>query len=580
MKNWIIICLLVVAGPLRGQVAFPDRTEVAGIPDLRAEGLAIADYNGDGYPDIYVTFAFGPNQLLENDGAGGFQNVAPDLGVALDEAANTRVAAWGDFDNDGDPDLYLASRDQSDRLFRNDAGQFTPLDDPIIAAQFGNPKAISLADFDNDGWLDIYVSNFNAQNALLMNQGDATFVNRTLASGATDTGTSMATICYDHGQDGDLDILLVKDANQTFKFYENDGNAQFTDRAAELGLDAESFGMGADVADVNGDGLLDIYVTNLSDNFLFIAQTDGSYTEVANAAGVADPGMGWGCTFLEIDNDGRPDLYLANEYGFSPFENKLYRNEGDADFEDVLEFDDVSNTQSTYGCLPIDVDLDGRQDLLVANRNPGEQAQYFRNESVVGNYLQLRLVGVESNRQAIGAAVRILDDHGRLHYQEISAGSSWLSQKGGDLHFGLGSATGWSEAIIRWPSGLEQSIPNLTVNNGYVIEEGQLPQLGLTSEVASTTSINAPNPEAVIFPNPYRVGYGPLSVKLATSLVRKSIELIDLRGQVVLTYELDPEEQQVGTVNLPAARMADLPAGLYWVRLTGASSLFPLVISR
>ncbi|PHI19197.1 hypothetical protein CEQ90_14130 [Lewinellaceae bacterium SD302] len=577
----LLICFSLIGltkqSVLGQSVTFSERTAAAGIGPQRSEGIAVGDYDGDGFPDVYVTFAFGPNQLLRNDGNGGFTDVAAESGLALTEFDNTSTSAWGDFDNDGKLDLYIGCKQLPDRLFKNNGdGTFSNYGIPAGIGQIGWPKSINLADFNNDGWLDIYVSNFNFENVLLLNDGDGSFTDHTAASQALDNGTSMGVLCFDYGQDGDQDLLLIKDANQPTRLYENDGNGVFTEIAAAANIASESFGMGVDAADVNKDGWLDIYVTNLYGNFLFMAQPDGTFLETSVDAGVNDFGMGWGCSFLDLENDGLPDLYVANEYSFSPYENKLYRNNGDGTFADILNTEAVTNEYSSWGCMAIDQDMDGRQDLLSANRGLGESLQFFRNEtSESGSYLKLRLSGLESNSMGIGAAVRLVDDQGEIHYAEVTAGSGWESQKSNVLHFGLGAATSLVEASVRWPSGLVQDISDIALNTAWTVTEGEGFEVGVADKVASTTY--GPNQslpeELIIAPNPWKSGSG-LDINTATlPTIKTALFIHTMDGKAIYRTSLDPYELRSGSVAISASVRAKLPVGVYTLSLKNADGI-------
>ena len=536
--------------PAQGEWSFAAPTPL----NYPADALAVQDYDGDGLDDVYVCDQFGPNQLLRSNGDGTFTDLAPALGLIFTPDDQTVAAAWGDYDNDGDPDLYVAARNRPDRLLRNDGeAGFTDVSAACGLGQLGSPKSVLWADLNNDGWLDLYVANINAENVLYAGGPTGVFTDRTQASGATDTGFSMAALAFDHGRDGDQDLLLIKDGNQPTLFYENDGTATFTERAATYGLAFSGFGMGVDAADANNDGWLDLYVSNLYANYFLFGRPDGTFRFATSSTGTDDFGMGWGVTFVDVDNDGLPDLYLGNEYGFSPFPNVLYRNNGDETFAVALPDDPVSNRQSTYAVLPIDADNDGRMDLLTANHLPDQTVELHRNTSAAGRYLKLKLIGTNTNRQAVGAAVRFTDAAGRLHYREVTAGSGWLSQKSSVLHFGLGQAAVDSVSVT-WPGGGTENF-GLPAGKTFTLTEGGGVETGIGT--GGSVSVAGPASEDTlykVYPNPWRGG----ALRVVGSVPLRTLELTDARGRTV--WRGRPGSAREAVIDV------DLPAGVYWLR--------------
>ena len=312
---------------------FYDITGSSGIPGFgSSQGIAVGDYNNDGYEDLYISMELGENRLYHNNGDGTFQEVAGKLGINI--AAKTKTAVWGDLNNDGHLDLYLANLRTNDQLFLNSGeGVFTEITRQAGINNFANPSSANMADVNNDGYLDIYVSNLAAENILYLNNQDLTFWDYTLASGASDTGSSMGSIFFDYDKDGDQDLYLVHDHAEPNFLYQNNGLGQFTEVGALTGANAQGLGMGVDIGDVNNDGFSDIYITNLFKNNLLLNRGDGTFGNVSQQAGIEDFGMGWGTSFLDYDRDGWVDIFVANDSDFSPFSNVLYRNQGDATFK-------------------------------------------------------------------------------------------------------------------------------------------------------------------------------------------------------------------------------------------------------
>ena len=261
--------------------------------------------------------------------------------------------------------------------------------------------------------------------------------------------------------------------------------------------------MGTDIADINRDGWLDIYVTNLYENVLFLNNGDGTFTEIGKGAGVDDYGMGWGTNFLDYDNDGWVDLYVGNDSYFSPYPNVLYQNLGDNTFEIVEEQGAVSSNMGAYGTAVFDLDLDGKQDLFIANTGTDNYNQLFRNTYPEGNWIGFQLEGVESNRDAIGARVLCWDGQGVLHLDEVLNSVGFASQNSPRLHFGLGEANRVDSMHILWPNGLIQQIGELSSGYYYQVKEGQEPEV-LKTEITSIPKNFFKNLGGLesVFPNP------------------------------------------------------------------------------
>lgn len=473
----VTCCFSVV----HAQNVFTDMTTEVGIaPGTQVEGISVGDFNNDGYDDIYACSPHDVNQLYKNNGDGTFTDVAGELGVALGEDINTVAAIWGDIDNDGWLDLYVTNKSDADQLFYNNGdpdslGNVTFTEISFAAGIYhqGNAKALNMADINNDGFLDIYISNFYEENVMYLNNGDLTFTNNTYISQALDVTEAMGTIFFDYDKDGDVDLYLVHDAYEPNILYQNDGTGVFSDVSVISGADKASFGMGVDVGDINHDGWLDIYIANLGANFLLLNNGDGTFSDISDSSGTADFGMGWGTIFLDYDNDSWEDIYVANLWQFSPHKNLLYRNKGDLTFELAEENEAISNMLGSYGTASLDYNLDGQIDVLVAHRNINETLQLFKNADRQNNWISLKLVGTTSNKNAVGAVIQLTDDLGTLHYQEVSAGLSWLSQNSYWMHFGLGNATEITEAKIIWPSGLTEIIDLSEINDFFIVTEDE-----------------------------------------------------------------------------------------------------------
>jgi hypothetical protein len=234
-------------------------------------------------------------------------------------------------------------------------------------------------------------------------------------------------------------------------------------------LDFTADGMGVDVGDFNRDGRYDIYVTNLFKNALFIQQADGTFQNQATPAYVDDNGMTWGTFSFDYNNDGWPDIYMVNEYGFSPYSNKLFRNEGDVTFTDQAVNTPLAINKNGHGAAFSDFDNDGKLDIVVTNSNNGGIVILQNNENV-GNWIKLNLVATSTNKFAVGAQVKVKIGAVEL-MQDLKVGSGYASQNSLTLHYGLGSATQADQISIRWPDGTVDQYQNVAANQRYLAVE-------------------------------------------------------------------------------------------------------------
>jgi hypothetical protein len=435
--------------------AFTDVSDAMGLfPAGFHHAVAVADFDNDGWEDIYVGTTNGPNQLYWNQQGTGFIELAAEAGVA--DLGNTMAAVWLDYDNDGDADLATGNSNTPNRFYRNNGnGTFTDLTDVYGLGNTGNCRSINAADYNRDGWIDLYVTNLGSQNVLWHNLQGQGFQNVTQTSGALDTQIGMGTIFFDYDNDGDADLYLTHDANQANKLYRNNGNGTFTQQAVQAGLAHVGNCMGVDVADINHDGWLDVYITDLYPSELFLSDGDATFTPIGPAAGVDDMGMTWGCVWFDYDQDAEWDLYIVNDYLFSPDPNLLYRGRGDNTFEVVSTGNPaLEHPYSDYGLAQLDFDRDGDRDLVIATSGSGSQpgVTLLRNDAATGHEIVLDLEGTVSNRDAVGARISC-HFAGQTRYDEISAGQGYSGASTLEVHFGLGAATEVDSVVVRWPNG-------------------------------------------------------------------------------------------------------------------------------
>jgi hypothetical protein len=501
--------------------------------------VAVADYDGDGFEDIFVTDSCTTckNHLYHNNGNFTFTDVAVQAGVADgNDADNASTAAlWFDFNNDGKPDLLVVRFGHS-MLYENlGGGQFRDVTKSSGLGRYMNAiKAIAF-DYDNDGYPDLFFGsyfsprnifhpdtprffpeNFETANngggvTVFHNNRNGTFTDVTDRVGIHTTGWTLDLGHGDANNDGFEDLYVANDFG-TDRFYLNNGNGTFTDKTAtNIGFDTKK-GMNAEWGDYNNDGLLDIYVTNIYDDYmkecamLWQNLGDGTFADVSSQVGVCDTGWGWGAKFIDYDNDGWLDLYVMNGWvsggkedyvpdifnmvtrpnvdladarSWPPIGNKslsgyekkrLFHNVGGV-FTEEASRHGLDSIKDGRGIAVADFDNDGRMDLFVTNAD--DEANLYRNVLPTGaKWVGFVLEGTKSNYFAIGAQVRLCAG-GKTYLQYVNGGNGFAAQSTTRIHFGLGSITKIESVEVRWPSGLRQSFKAPEVDHIYKVVEGQ-----------------------------------------------------------------------------------------------------------
>lgn len=437
-----------LAAPAFARTAAPRFVPVQ--PDLFAAAGAQpncwADFDNDGDPDLFVGFkADLPNRLYRNDG-GRFVELAAACGLA--DLADTRAAAWGDFDADGNLDLYVGfSRRANTRnkLYRNlGGGKFTNVAPDLGLDVTGETRQVSWIDFDNDGRVDLFVAFRDAPNMLFRNEGNR-FVNVAPDLGVADPRKTVGAVWFDYNLDGRLDLFTANQDGTLNGLFRNDGN-RFVDVAAELGMDAAgrpaNFGSnGPSVIDFDNDGHLDLYVAGYGRNFLYRADGRGRFTEVAAAFGVAGGERATPSNWGDYDNDGRPDLYVSS-YLDKPVNEKdyLFHNEG-ARFADATPAG-LRQRGATHEVQWADFDGDGALDLALANNNPNGTHTLYRNAlpaRQARHSLRVQVLDVHGRATRAGSEVRVYAAGTRrvLGARLVDTGSGYCAQSVLPVHFGL-----------------------------------------------------------------------------------------------------------------------------------------------
>jgi hypothetical protein len=480
--------LIGVAGPSCGTptAVFTNVTAGALAGGDMGYGVAVGDYDADGDDDLYVVNDGTANRLLRNDGGGVFANAAPPV---LADVGRGRAAAWADVDNDGDLDLYLSKDGEPNRLFRNQgAGAFTDITMfPIGDAGAG--RAVSWVDQDLDGKLDLYLVN-EGGSRLFRGLGDFGspywFFGAIGSAVINDPGNGIAASWGDVDNDGDQDLFLSRTL-QTKLLLRNDPQLGFEDATVHP-LDDAGSGAGVAWGDYNSDGRLDLYVANRTTPDRLFRQYAGGFTLVAGGA-FGQLRKSTSVAWADFDNDGDLDLFL----GRSPGADALLRNDGAAGFTELALMAAGLETPTT-GAAWLDFDNDGDLDLYIV-RNGAANA-LLRNDTPAGNHwLQLVLRGTTANRSAIGARVRTVAG-GQSRIREVTAGDGYLSQGSLVVSFGLGSAAVVDTVEIRWPGGGRQVLTGVAADRRLAITQGGPSPVDLVLPQSATIALFPcrPNP--------------------------------------------------------------------------------------
>ncbi len=437
------------------------------------QGVCVGDYDNDGWEDVYITY-YGKNRLYHNQN-GVFTEVAGKAGVAGSGKAWGTGCAFVDYDRDGGLDLVAANYVDFDLANAPAPGERPTCiwkGVPVMCGPRGLP---------------------GAKNILYHNRGDGTFEDVTAKAHVdrTDGHYAFSVSTLDFDEDGWPDIFVACDSTPSI-LYRNNHDGTFTDIAVTAGAafnedGREQAGMGSTIADYNGDGHLDIFKSNFSDDTstLYKNGGDGTFTDSTAAAGLGlyTQYLGWGTAFLDFDNDGWPDLILVNGHVYPEVDSQhlgssykepriLYHNNRDGTFSDISApaGPGITSAASSRGLAVGDLWNDGRLSIVISNMNavPSLLVNQVRNAN---HWVAIRAVGTKSNRDGIGARIRV-KTASRILVDEVRSGSSYISNNDMRVHFGLGSASKIEWIEIRWPSGPTERFTNLPVDQIHTLKEG------------------------------------------------------------------------------------------------------------
>ena len=493
------------------------------ILESTGNGAAIFDFDGDGRNDVLITngttLEAKPGEgagllLYRNEGPGRFQETGAAAGLGVSGWAQAACAA--DYDNDGKTDVVVTYFGYN-RLFHNVGGKFEDVTKasrlPVSGTRWGSGCA--WVDYDRDGFVDLFVANYvnlnlrtapkpgerpecvwkgipvvcgplglpKAVNALYRNRGDGTFEDVSEKAGILKAGGryGLGVAVADFNNDGWPDLYVACDQTPS-ELYENKRDGTFAERGVEAGVAYNAdgrlqSGMGVAIADVDGDGFLDIAKTNFSGDLpsLFLNEDGRFFRENARESCLgANQLLGWGAACVDVNEDGLPDLVMANGHVYPEIDGSkigeryrqltlLYRNTGGGKFADItgVAGEAFQIARPARGLAVGDLDGDGRPEIVIVNMN--QPPTVLKNESPRGNWIRVVLEGTKSNRSAIGARVTV-ESGGRRQMADVASGGSYYSQHEMALYFGLGQASKIEKLTVRWPLGKVQVFRDVVGN--------------------------------------------------------------------------------------------------------------------
>ncbi len=583
------VCLSMLLGftTLQAQL-FPEKATAVGIsPSHHSNGAAVADYDQDGDLDIYIVacdfYENGNtrtyNRLYRNNGDGTYLDVAEAAGVRTRMSPNRsglmgdkQGASWGDYNNDGYPDLFLTCIGPNELYLNNGDGTFT--DVTASAGVAGREEDYHSSaiwwDYDTDGDLDIYVGAWIGRNDMFENNGDGTFTDVSEASGLDDIGSTWSAVAFDADNDELIDLYVINDYGWN-TFYRNVGNKVFQEATDLFGLADSGNGMGIAIGDYDNNGYFDLYATNIADLFiptpnpLFQNNGDGTFTNRSIELGVDRAEWAWGTEFFDVDHDLDLDIYVVNGFWQDPSKNVMFENTletGTVGFTDVSANWVVNGANEARALVTVDYDDDGDLDMLVTNWfNP---PYLYENNIADGNWLKIKLEGTVSNRDAYGATVKLTAGGHVLH--RINDGVDFYGQSSQPVHFGLADIDVVDDITITWPTGESESYQQIGVNQTiHIIED--MGVVGIEDSPGVDPAALIDNFRFVSqYPNPFN---GATNIEFDLQVGgRVTLQIFDLLGKSIYVAERDFEAGR-GYFRWDGTDLAgtQVGSGLYFYRL-------------
>ncbi len=566
----IVIAFLVTIHLSSGQIRYFERAHALGVNEKLdiwtiGTGISTYDFNQDGRDDLTLGTEEGRPLAFYINNGNGFDWISP----LVNHQETAKQVLWADYDNDGDPDLFVATFDGISKLYRND-GELNLIDvteETGLKTEIRRAYGAAWGDVNRDGWLDLYVNardlpgapEFENVNWLYMSNADGTFTEGGSQMFADDRGKiPFSSSFLDYNNDMWPDIYTAHDRFKGNTLLENVQGKMFMDVSDATGAGVAMNAMCVNFADLNRDGWLDIYVTNTAEgNVMLIndyqdkAQGIIRFVDRAEDLGISFNSIGWGSNFLDADNDGDLDLYVSGQVeGTSAPSSLFYENTGISGFTIVSDGDFKKDTVPSFANAIADWNNDGHMDIVVQN-NPPFAFHLWQNQTISpGNWLALTLEGVLSNRDGIGSRIEIYyEDQFQMSYTHCGFG--FLGQNSRKVHFGTGSYSTIDSLKITWPSGHIDRFTSLNANTTYHLIEGESTGGEITTaegvhirnrSTAVSTNELIDGKRILIYPNPVSF---QLYIEAEESFT--SVHIIDLSGRKVFELiDMNAQSLRVG----------------------------------
>jgi len=433
------------------------------IDAYRSIGCAWSDYDDAGDPDLFVAnegLQDNNNNLYVNNGNGTFTGLTS--GNVVSDGARSQGGTWGDYNNDGYPDLFVSNANgENNLLYENTNGVLYAVGLDPLTSDGGNSNGAAWADYDNDGYLDLFVANGGENNFLYHNNGNSTFSKVNTGPVVTDGGASTSAAWCDYDLDGDMDLFVPNTGWNVNFLYTNNGDGTFTKVTTGDIVSNAGEAFGGSWGDYDNDGYPDLYVPQSGqDNLMYHNNGDGTFTKVTDGImvndGLRSRSSGWG----DLNLDGHLDLFVVNRN----VNSHIHINNGDGTFISYL----IDPAVDGYGGAWSDYDLDGDLDLFICQYN---MVNHLFEYTGTNHWLKLKCIGVTSNRDGVGAKVKIRTGPD-WQYREINTQSGFGGQSDLVVEFGVGAANALiDEVVIEWPSGIVWDTTDVNVDKMLIITE-------------------------------------------------------------------------------------------------------------
>ncbi len=439
-------------------------------------GSSFIDFDNDGDLDLFVAnFTNSTNELFLNNGNGTF--VANNSYTFTSTNGSSLGHSWIDFDNDCDLDLFISNGgvngSQINRLYVNNNGIYSIAGNSTIPNTTQNSQTSNWGDYDNDGDLDLFICNMSSQNNFLIENNNGILSLNTSINIANDGGTSNDANWVDYDNDGDLDLFVANSNNEKNFLYKNNGNGSFTKIVTGAIVNDYGTSLGSCWGDYDNDGFLDVYICNAySPNFLYHNNGNGTFTKITTGSLVTDNTYSYGASWVDYDNDGDLDIYVTNSNGQN---NCLYKNNGNATFTKITTGDIVNDGGVSRSTSWGDIDNDGDLDCYVTNRSYAHNNLYINQSSPQNYWIKILLKGIITNYDAIGCTVRAkatINNNPVWQMRHVSSKAGYCSQNSPEVEFGFGSTSIIDSLMIYWPaSGTTCVYTNVQTNQSLIYYE-------------------------------------------------------------------------------------------------------------